>query len=111
MDFVGKLQKSLSQGLASSRELYGKAKERAKDLGEKGLLRYELMQLQKEAESLLGELGGRVYDALARKGQSGVSLATPGIKETVAEIERIHDQIEKKEADLKTVGAQDARRD
>jgi len=104
MDFMEKLQQSLSRGLSTSRELYGKAKEKAKDLGEKGLLRLELQQLERQTEGLAGQLGLKVYEALAAKGAKSVTLETEGIKSLIDEIGRVKGQIEEREEALKSPG-------
>ena len=50
MSFWDRMEEIVSQGLESSRDILGKAKEKAKDLGEKGLLRYEISQIERQAE-------------------------------------------------------------
>lgn len=104
MDFMEKLQQSLSRGVSTSRELFGKAKDKARDLGEKGLLHLELQQLERQTEGLVGQLGARVYEELVTKGGMGVSLETQGIKHLVDEIGRVKGQIEEREEALRRLG-------
>ena len=104
MDFMGRLQKSLAQGIGASRELYGKAKVKAKDLGEKGLLHFEIAQLEKQAEGLVGQLGARVFETLSKNESAVVDRATPGISELLNEIKRVNGEIEEKEANLRRLG-------
>jgi hypothetical protein len=101
MDFMEKVQNTLSQGLETSRELFGKAREKAKDLGEKGVLRFEVLQLERQAAELMGKLGTRVFEVLVFQKQNTVSVKTDGVKELIQEIERVKTQIEQKEAQLK----------
>ena len=49
MGFLDKLQETLDQGLKSSKELLGKAKEKAKDLGEIGVCIYDRSSSRKKA--------------------------------------------------------------
>lgn len=104
MDFMQKLQSSLSQGLDSSRELLGKAREKAKDLGEKGVLRFEILQLERQAADLMGKLGARVFDLLNLQKQGTVSAKTEGVKELIQEIDDVKRVIEQKEVALKKLG-------
>ena len=104
MDFMEKLQQSLSRGLSTSRELYAKAKEKAKDLGEKGLLRLELQQLERQVEGLAGQLGLKVYEELAARGAESVTLAAEGIRPLINEIGRVKGEIEEREEALKRLG-------
>ncbi|HUZ16934.1 MAG TPA: hypothetical protein VMV68_01005 [Spirochaetia bacterium] len=104
MDFIEKVQSTLTQGLESSRELFGKAREKAKDLGEKGVLHFEVMQLERQAADLMGKLGTRVFDVLNVQKQNTVSAKTEGVKELIQEIENVRKLIEQKEAELKSFG-------
>ena len=45
MSFGDRMDEIVNQGLEFSRELLGKAKEKARELGEKGLLCYEIAQI------------------------------------------------------------------
>ena len=102
MSFWDRMEQMVNQGLESSREIIGKAKEKAKDLGEKGLLRYEISQIERQAEKKFSQLGVAVYEKLVRKEQATVS------KEAVAalldDIRELKDRLEKLENDLKEVG-------
>jgi len=104
MDFMEKVQNTLSQGLETSRDLFGKAREKAKGLGEKGVYRFEILQLERQAAELMGKLGTRVFEVLVFQKQNTVSTKTEGIKELIQEIERVKTQIEQKEALLKKMG-------
>jgi hypothetical protein len=104
MDFMERIQNTFSQGLESSRGLFGKAKEKAKDLSEKGILRFEILQLERQAADLIGKLGGRVFEVLALEKQTTVSARTEGVKELILEIERVKQQIDQKAKALKDFG-------
>lgn len=101
MDFIDKVQGALSQGLEGSRDLFGKAREKAKDLGEKGVIRFEILQLERQAAELMGKLGTRVFEVLVFQKHNTVSAKTEGVRDLIQEIERVKTQIEQREAMLK----------
>lgn len=103
MGFMDRMQETINQGLKTSRDLFGKAKEKAKDLGEIGVIKFEIMQLENQAEKLVAQLGSNVYRVLIDEEHNTVSRNTPDIKEVLNQIEDVKQQIEKKEADLKNV--------
>lgn len=101
MDFMQKIQSTLNQGLDSSRDLFFKARERARELGDKGVLKFEIMQLENQAEKLMGKLGSKTYEVLITEDHSTVSKKTPDIRELLQEIEDVRKRIEEKEKLLK----------
>ena len=102
MSFWDRMQQIVNQGLESSREVLGKAKEKAKDLGEKGLLRYEITQIERQAEKKFSQLGVAVYEKLVVKDQATVSKEAA--KELLDDIQELKNRLEKLENDLKEVG-------
>lgn len=100
MTFMDRVQETLNQGLKTSRDLFGKAKEKAKDLGEMGVLKFEIKQLENQAEKLMGQLGSKVYQILLADQESTIDGNTAGVKDLVAEIGEIEKQIDEKEAQL-----------
>jgi len=95
MGFRERMEEIINQGVSSSRELLDKAKDKAKDLGERGILKYELMQLEKQAEKQLARLGGRVYERLVSKNQATVSREA--MKDLLTDITDLKRRIEEKE--------------
>ena len=100
MDFWDRVKSTMDKGLDGSRDLLGKAKERTQELGERGVLRVEIMQLENQAEKLLGQLGTRAYEALVKEGFDQISTSTSGISELIAKIDDVQSQITQKEAAL-----------
>ncbi len=47
MSFKDRMEKIINQSLSVSRDVLDKAKTKAQDLGDKGLLKYEIMQDRK----------------------------------------------------------------
>ena len=101
MSFWERVENAINQGIDSSKGVIGKARERAKDLGERGVLKFDLMQLERQSMRLMGKLGNEVYEAFHKKGKQSVSPGTVGIKELVAELAEIEGRIDEKDHALK----------
>ena len=99
MDFMQKMQDGFNKGLAASRELLHKAKDKAQELGEKGVLKVEIMQLEDQASKLAGKLGVHVFEAFS-DGRTSIEK-TEEISAIVAEIEAVKKSIEEKERQIK----------
>jgi flagellar motility protein MotE (MotC chaperone) len=102
MSFWDRMEEVVNQGLESSREVLGKAKEKARDLGEKGLLRYEISQIERQAEKRFSQLGVRVYEQLVLKKQ--VTVSRESVDELLEDIRELKERLEKLEEDLQSVG-------
>ncbi len=103
MSFLDKLQDTIDQGLKNSKELFGKAKDKAKDLGEIGVIRFEMKQLESQAEKLIAKLGSKVYEVIVVDEQKTVSASTPGVKEILNAVAGVRAEIEAKEEQLKNI--------
>jgi hypothetical protein len=101
MGIWDRMEQLIGQGLHTSREVLARAKDKAQELGEVGLLRYELSQLEKQSQKLFGRLGMAVFDRLAVRGQATVSREA--VKELVAELEEVRKKIQQKEGDLQAL--------
>ncbi len=101
MSFWKSMEEIVNQGLSVSREVWGKAKEKAMDLGDKGILKYEIMQLEKEASNKFFELGTKVYEILVKENKNTVSKSTAGVKELILEIKKLEETVNRKENELK----------
>ena len=104
MGFLDKLQETIDHGLKNSKELFGKAREKAKDLGEIGVVRFEIKQLESQAEKLIAKLGAKVYEALIVEGQKTVSGNTADVKEILNAIAGVKSEIEEKEKKIEAHG-------
>lgn len=101
MEFWDRMKTTLDKGVSSSRDLFDKARERARELGDKGVTRFEIMQLESEAEKLTAKLGTRAYEVLVHEGQSTISKNTPGVKDLVSQIGDVERRIKEKEETLR----------
>lgn len=104
MAFWERMEEIVDKGAKASRDLWGKAKVKAKDLSEKGILKFEIGQLERQAQGQLALLGTRVYDALVRQEEESVSRQSPEIASILTEIEDIRARVEEKEEALKRLG-------
>ena len=103
MAFLDRLQETIDQGLKSSRELFGKAKDKAKDLGEIGVLKFEIKQLENQAEKLIAKLGSKAYEELIVENRDSITGGTEGVKEILGAIAGVKSEIEEKEEAIKNI--------
>ena len=104
MDFFERMKQVMGQGVETTRKGMEQAADKARELGEKGVLKYEIMRLEKEVERKFALLGSNVYRVLSDKGQSTISQGTPDVKELLGEIRDLQGRIEDKEKALGEVG-------
>jgi peptidoglycan hydrolase CwlO-like protein len=104
MTFFERMKKVMNQGFDSTRGVLGTAAEKAKELGEKGVLMYEIRKLEKDVERQLAALGNHVYDVFMEKGQATVSKSNADVKAIVMEIDDIKKRLAEKEQNLKGLG-------
>lgn len=101
MTFSERMKELLDQGVAASRDFALKAGAKAQDLGERGILMLEVKQLEGQAQKLLGRLGNEAYQAFVEQGMDRLDKDSSGIGELLAEIIKVREAIELKEADLR----------
>lgn len=101
MTFGEKMKELMGQGLTASRELMSKAGAKAQDLGEKGVLRLEILQLESQAQKAIAHLGAEVYTAFTEQNAESIDAKLPAVRELLAEIAEIRTSIEKRERELK----------
>jgi len=87
---------------AKAKDLGAKAGAKAQDLGERGVLMFEIRQLEGQAQKLIGRLGAEAYQMFAERGETTISAESTPIKAMLAEIATIRASIEEKQADLKS---------
>jgi len=101
MTFSERMKELLDQGVAASKELALKAGAKAQDLGERGILMLEVKQLEGQAQKLMGRLGNEAYKAFAERNQDSLDKNTPEVDALLADIAKVRDAIEQKEAELR----------
>ena len=101
MGFWDRMKEVLDKSIETSRDVLIKAKEKAQELGEKGVLKYEIMQLEKNAEKKLALLGAKTFELLVKEDKNTISKSTEGLKEILDDIKDIEEKIDGKEEALK----------
>jgi hypothetical protein len=96
-----RMEKIINKGIASSKEAIEKAKDKTKELGEKGVLKLKIMKLENQAEEQFAKLGAKVYEFLVEQGQHSVTKDTYRIKTLLREITDIEKEIDKNEELMK----------
>ena len=101
MTFSERMKDILDQGWAASKEFAIKAGEKAQDLGERGILMWDIKQLESQAQKLLSRLGRETYIAFTEHDQASIERSAVEFKTILEEISLVKEQIEKKENELK----------
>jgi len=101
MTFSERMKDLLEQGWAASKEFAVKAGAKAQDLGERGMLMWDIKQLENQAQKLLIRLGNEAYTAFTDRDLAVIDRESAEFKTILDEIAGIREQIEKKEYELK----------
>jgi len=103
MGFWERMKEAVDKGIETSRDVLGKAADKAKELGEKGVLKFEIMQLENQAQKKFAQLGAAVFEQLVKQGAESVSGETEGIKALIEELVKIEKKTDEKEEALKKI--------
>jgi len=101
MTFSERMKDLLDQGWTASKEFAIKAGAKAQDLGERGLLMWDIKQLENQAQKLLSRLGNEAYIAFTDKDKATIDREAVEFRTILDELANIREQIEKKEYELK----------
>ena len=101
MGFWERSKELLNKGMLSTKEVIETAGEKSKELGEKGVARITILQLEKQAEKRFAQIGRHVYQILIKEGQQTISKGTDEIKKLLGEIEKIEKEIDEYEKSIK----------
>jgi hypothetical protein len=101
MTFSERMKDMLEQGWAASKEFAIKAGAKAQDLGERGLLMWDIKQLENQAQKLLTRLGNEAYIAFTERDQAAIDRETVEFRTILDELAVVKEQIEKKEFELR----------
>jgi len=95
------MKELLEQGWTVSKEFAIKAGAKAQDLSERGILMWDIKQLEGQAQKLLARLGNEAYIAFTDRKQSSFDISSVEAKTILEELALVRDAIEKKEIELK----------
>jgi len=101
MTFGERMKELFEQGWAVSKDFAIKAGEKAQDLGERGILMWDIKQLEGQAQKLIARLGNTAYTAFTEHNQTTIERDAIEFRAILEEIAVIKEQIEKKDSDLK----------
>ena len=102
MTFTERMKELLDQGVAVSKDFAVKAGAKAQDLGERGVMMFEIRQLEGQAQKLIGRLGTEAYQTFTERGEAALSAESAPIKAILSEIATARASIEEKEAELRS---------
>jgi hypothetical protein len=100
MGFWERSKQLLSKGVVSTKEIIEGAAEKSKELGEKGVARVTIVQLERQIENRLAQIGRHVYQVLVKDGQQTISKGTDEIKALIQEVEQFENDIDEAETRL-----------
>jgi len=101
MTFSERMKDLLEQSWSASKEFAIKAGAKAQDLGERGLLMWDIKQLENQAQKLISRMGNEAYMAFTDRNQTTIDREAVEFRTILDEIANIKVQIEKKEYELK----------
>ncbi|HDQ15197.1 MAG TPA: hypothetical protein ENN41_10330 [Sediminispirochaeta sp.] len=101
MDWKQKFEQGLSQGLDTSKKVFGEAKKQAQRIGEQSVLAIDIKQLETKQSDTLMQLAEKVYGLLVEEGQTTISARTPGIKDLLEELQQTRALLSEKRAKKK----------
>jgi len=100
MTFSDKMRQLVEHGVAASKDIATKVGTSAQNLGEKGVLKFEILQLESQAKKLFVQLGAEVYSTFSEKDQSNISRDNPVINSLLRQISDLKRILEKREKEL-----------
>jgi hypothetical protein len=105
MKFTERVGGVFKSGFAMSKDIAHKAGKKATELGSKGAIKIESVQLKSEMENVTAKLGDKVYSSLMDKNLTAVNCDTPGVGELINEITKLRKRLAAKDKEYLAVGA------
>ncbi len=96
-DFLEKMKTLADKGIEASKGMLDQAGETVKDLSDKGVTKFEIHQLEKQAQKQCTELGLAVFELLSNEEKKTVSLKDESIAKAIEEIIRLKNEIKVRE--------------
>ena len=101
MSFGDRMKELFDEGVQVSKDFLNKAGAKVQEMGEIGVLRLEIKQLEGQAQKQIGQLGVEAYKAFVERGAKTISIDTPAVKTILAELDSIQQSIEQREDQIK----------
>ncbi len=102
MTFLERLKAAVDRGIDGSRDILDRARGKARDLGERGVLRFEISQLETRGEKLAAGLGQRVFE-LVESGKE-IELSDESIADYLSQLTEVRSGVEAREKQLSELG-------
>ncbi len=83
------------------RKIVNKGVADAEDLGTRGVMKLEIMQLQARAEKLMAKIGNEVYSSLVDKDRLTLSRDTPSIRDILTDVQMLRERKDVKEKEYR----------
>ncbi|MFI3257057.1 MAG: hypothetical protein R3Y36_02030 [Spirochaetales bacterium] len=96
-DFLSKMKDLAGKGVEVSKDFFDQAGETVQSWTDKGVTKFELMQLDRQAQKQFARLGICVFEAFEVEDRETVSKKNKEIADIVAEIIRLKDEIHKRD--------------
>lgn len=103
MNFTQKIQNKIMEGFKVTRDALGDAAEKAKELGQKGVLQFEIKKMENQIENKLAILGSNVYSLFYEKDQKTITRDTSEIHDLLVEINKMEEEIDQKEIEFEAL--------
>lgn len=97
MDFFERMKDYLDRGMDASKDALSKAGNVIQDLGDKGVHRIELMQLEHKCKNEFASLGMQLYTLFRLQGRSSIDSEDPAINRIIEHIDSLRAEIEKRQ--------------
>ena len=101
MAFLERMKELLDQGVTVSKDFAVKAGAKAQDLGERGVLMFEIKQLESQAQKHIGRLGAEAYQTFTERGEDTLAKNSTTVSSILSELAKVKESIEAKESELK----------
>lgn len=96
MDFFDKMKDFMDKGIEVSKEALSKAGSTVQDLGDKGVTKIEVVQLQNKIEKQLAQLGLQVWQVLSEQKETSITAEDERVSGLLVEVTRLKQEIEKR---------------
>ena len=101
MGFWDRMEDVFGKGIEASKDVIEKARDKAKEMGAKGILKFELMQLEKDTQHTFALLGSKVFELLEKKQEISLPADSEDFAELYTKIQELKEKIEDAEEKLK----------
>ena len=96
-DFLEKVKDLTDKGLTASKEMLGTAGEKVQDLSEKGVAKFEKVQLERQMQKQFTDLGKYVFEQIEKDEKKSLSFKDAEVTKINEEIVRLKEEIGKRE--------------